>query len=191
MEAIAATRCYQEIDYLKESLVSSEQVFRGKVVELTLDRVETAGGIVAEREVVSHRGSVAMVAQRPDGRIALVRQYRHPIRQITLEIPAGTREVGEPALTCALRELREETGNRANNIERIVGFYPAPGYCSEYIEIFLCTDLSEDPLGKDPDEEITVEWHTLAECLESIERAEILDAKTMIGISALVRQPAG
>ncbi len=176
---------------MNESLLSSEQVFRGKVVELTLDRVETASGIATEREVVSHRGSVAMVAQGPDGRIALVRQYRHPIRQITLEIPAGTREIGESALTCALRELREETGYRANNIERIAGFYPAPGYCSEFIEVFLCTELSEDPLGKDPDEEISIEWHTLAECLESIERADILDAKTMIGISALIRKSAG
>ena len=89
MEAIPATRRFQEIDHLKESLVSSEQIFRGKVVELTVDRIETSGGIAADREVVIHRGSVAMIAQRTDGRVALVRQYRHPIRQITLEIPGG------------------------------------------------------------------------------------------------------
>ena len=176
---------------MEESLVSSKQIFRGKVVELTLDRIETASGIAADREVVRHRGSVAMVAQRADGRIALVRQYRHPIRQITLEIPAGTLEIGEPAMTCAIRELREETGYRANQIDRIAGFYPAPGYCSEYIEIFWCTDLSEDPLGQDPDEDIAVEWRTPAECLEAVDRAEISDGKTMVGISALIRKLAG
>lgn len=176
---------------LKEKLVSSRQVFRGRVVELTVDQIETSGGISAEREVVAHRGSVAMVAQRVDGQVALVRQYRHPVRQVTLEIPAGTREAGEPAMACALRELREETGFRANRIERIAGFYPAPGYCSEYIEVFWCTDLSEDPLGKDPDEDIEVEWRTPVECQEAIERAEIRDAKTIVGISALVRKLAG
>ena len=191
MEGIPASHAYEEMNHLEESLVSSKQIFRGKVVELTLDRIETASGIAADREVVVHRGSVAMVAQRADGRIALVRQYRHPIRQITLEIPAGTREVDEPAMTCAIRELREETGYRANQIDRIAGFYPAPGYCSEYIEIFWCTDLSEDPLGQDPDEDIAVEWRTPAECLEAVDRAEISDGKTMVGISALIRKLAG
>ena len=190
MEGIPASHAYEEMNQLEESLVSSKQIFRGKVVELTLDRIETASGIAADREVVRHRGSVAMVAQRADGRIALVRQYRHPIRQITLEIPAGTLEIDEPAMTCAIRELREETGYRANQIDRIAGFYPAPGYCSEYIEIW-CTDLLEDPLGKDPDEEITVEWRSLAECLEAVQRADISDAKTIIGINALIHKFSG
>ena len=97
-----------------ESLISSERVFQGKVVALTVDRIETSSGVVSDREVVLHPGSVAIVAQGADGRIALVKQYRHPIRQTTLELPAGTREVGEPALSCAARELREEIGYRAS-----------------------------------------------------------------------------
>ena len=93
-------------------------------------------------------------------------------------------------MTCALRELREETGYRANQIERLAGFYPAPGYCNEYIEIFWCTELAEDPLGKDPDEEISVEWNTPAECLQAIDRAEMSDGKSIIGITALIRKLA-
>ncbi len=173
---------------MTERLISSEQIYKGRVVEVRLDRIKTAGGFEATREVVVHPGSVALVAEDRDGRILLVRQYRHPVRQTTLELPAGTREDREPALDCAHRELREETGYRANRIERLAGFYPAPGFCNEYLDIFWATDLAADALSKEPDEEIAVERLTLAQCLEAVDQGVISDAKSIIGILTLARR---
>ena len=166
-----------------EKGLTSETVYDGKLFKVIKETVRLPDGRVRPREIVKHPGAVALVPVDGEGRLILVRQYRRAVDKVLLEIPAGTREPGEDAETCALREIQEETGYKANNVTKMGGFYSAPGFCTEYLECFLLTDLEEiaDVEG-DEDEDIEIERLSKDEAIEAILRGEICDAKSICGI---------
>ena len=162
--------------------ISKEVVYDGKLIKVVREKVRLANGNERTREIVVHPGAVALVPVDNEGRILMVRQYRRAVDRVLLEIPAGTREHNEDAETCALRELREETGYQAAKIERLAGFYSAPGFCTEWLECFLLTDLAESPGEADDDENIELERLTADETVAAIKRGDICDAKSICGI---------
>ena len=168
------------------TVLSAERVLSTQLIDVDRDRIRFPDGHEAERIVVRHPGAVAIVALDEEGRWLLVRQYRHPARRVLLEVPAGTLEPGEEPDRTAARKLREETGFAAAELERIGGFYTAPGFCDEYIHLFLARGLTADPLPQDQDEYIE---DPIALSPVAVARAaaagEIEDAKTLSALALL------
>ena len=135
-------------------ILSNERVYEGPLVAVDHARLRFPDGSEGDRQTVVHPGAVALVALLDDDRLLLVEQYRHPARQRLLEVPAGTREPGEPPAVTARRELREETGYDAESIVRIGGAWMAPGFTNEYIDIYLATGLFEAPLDTGDEEDL-------------------------------------
>ncbi len=163
-------------------LLSTETAYRGRLFNVSLDTIEMDGGVIAHRETIRHPGAVCMVPVDDNGNLLLVTQYRHAAGRRLLEIPAGTLEPGEQPLTAVSRELQEEIGHRPGRIEPLGGFFVAPGYTTEYIHLYVCSQLEPARLAADDDEDIEVEIRTPAEALAAIESGEICDAKSVIGI---------
>lgn len=168
-------------------LLSSETVYSGRLFNVELDRIEMDGGVLAHRETLRHPGAVAMVPVTGEGDLLMVTQYRHAAGRRLLELPAGTLEKGEEPISAVSRELQEEVGMRPGQIEPLGGFFVAPGYTTEYIHLFVCTELVESRLDGDDDEDIEVEIRTSAQALAGIESGEICDAKSVIGILRWLR----
>jgi len=167
---------------MRETIVRTEQVYEGRVVKLDRLEVRLPDGNMAWRELVRHPGAVAIVALDERQQVLLVRQFRIAAGRVLTEIPAGTLEPGEAPDACAERELQEETGYRPGRLEALGGFYPAPGYTTEYIHLFLATDLDESRLDADTDEYIEVDRMPLANALALIARGEMVDGKSIIGL---------
>jgi ADP-ribose pyrophosphatase len=167
------------------NVTASRRVHEGWL-NVRVDSLRYASGREGEITVVEHPGGVTLVAVDEDERLLLVRQHRHPAGRWLLELPAGTIDPGETPEVCAERELQEETGYRPNRIERLGGFYTAPGFCSEYLHVFLCTDLVESRLQGDEDA-IHLERLSLAEALRFIAAGEIEDAKTSAALLLYLR----
>lgn len=163
-------------------LLSTETAYVGRLFNVSLDTIEMDGGVIAKRETIRHPGAVCMVPVDADGNLLLVTQYRHAAGRRLLELPAGTLEPGEEPVSAVSRELQEEVDRLPGTIEPLGGFYVAPGYTTEYIHLFVCTDLRESSLEADEDEDIEVEVRTPAQALAAIEAGEICDAKSVIGI---------
>lgn len=168
-----------------EVTIDSHVDFRGRLLTVRTDRVRLPDGSETNREIVEHRGAVAIVALDSDGNVLLVRQFRKPAERALLEIPAGTLEAGEEPLECARRELIEETGHRAATMERICGFYTAPGYCTEFLHVFVAHDLTPASAEADADERIEVVRLPLPRCLRLVRSGEIRDAKSIVGLLAV------
>ena len=167
----------------KESpeVVSSEDVFTGRIFTVSLDRVREAGREHV-REIVRHPGSAAVVAVDGDGSVVLVRQYRHPTVKYLLEIPAGSRDGFEPPEECARRELEEELGYVAGRLEPLTEFFVTPGFCAEKMWVYLATDLTETKQSPEDDENLEIVRLDFARALAMIASGEIEDAKTIIGL---------
>jgi len=160
----------------RPEVIESRQVHK-RWVGLRIDRLRYPSGFEQDIDVVEHNGGVTLIAFDSDERLLLVRQYRHSTGRELLELPAGTIDPGETPEACAVRELQEETGYKPGRIERLGGFFTAPGYCNEYLHLFLCSDLSESRLQGD-EEAIDVERVSLDEALRMIVEGRIEDAKT-------------
>jgi ADP-ribose pyrophosphatase len=165
-----------------EKLLSSKEVFRGRAVNLRIDTIEKKSGQVTTREIVEHQDCIAIVVVDGADNIVMVKQFRTPVNRVLLEIPAGGVEDGEDPEDCVRRELQEETGYLPGKIERLGGFYAAPGYCSEYLHVFLATDLSESRLIAEDTDEIEVVRIPVPEVLKMIDSGEICDAKSIAGL---------
>lgn len=166
-----------------ERVLGSERVFVGTLIAVRRDRVATPAGRETTREVVEHPGAVAVVPLLPDGRVVLVRQYRHAVGRALLEIPAGTLDrPGESAEAAAARELAEETGYRAGRLTPLASFYTAPGFCTELLTVFLATDLTPGEQATMDDEAIAVELVPLDDAPALAARGELADAKTLVGL---------
>lgn len=175
---------------MDERVIESRRVYEGKIVQVRVDRVQMHDGRTALREVVEHSQAVAVVPVTEDGRIIMVRQFRLPVGRPLLELPAGSLDEGEDAATAAQRELQEETGQKAARLTRLGGIYVAPGYCTEYIHLYLAEGLSESKLDADDDEHVEVELYTLDDLLAKLETGEVEDAKSMSGLLAYARRLA-
>jgi len=162
--------------------LGKETVYDGKLFKVVKERVRIANGQERPREIVVHPGAVALVVVDNEERLLLVRQYRRAADRVLLEIPAGTLEHGEDAESCARRELTEETGYEAANVQHLGGFYSAPGFCTEYLECYLMTGLAEKKGTADEDENIELERLSAEEALEAIRTGDICDAKSISGI---------
>ena len=163
-------------------IVSSETIFRGFRASIRQDHIRLAAGHVVEREIVVSHDSVALVAIDEERNILLVRQFRAPPGRVLLEIPAGTIEQGEAPLSCAHRELREETGYAAGELIPIGDFWTTPGFCTERMYIFLATGLRPDALPADEDEDIQLERTPFSQALEMARTGQFHDAKTIAAL---------
>ena len=164
--------------------VRSKVIYRGRVATLSLDTFRKPSGEAYLRETIQHPPSVVILPVLDDGRVVLIRQFRHAVNGIIYEIPAGTREPGEPALACAKRELMEETGYSATRWKRLCEFYPAPGISTERMDLFVARGLKKlkKRIPMDKDEQITVHPAPPRRALELVRKNKIIDAKTIIGI---------
>ncbi len=167
-------------------VLSSERI-HGRWLGLRVDTLRYPRGYETTHDVVEHRGGVTILPIDTDDTVLFVSQYRHAIGRDLLELPAGTLDEGEEPEACAQRELQEETGYRAGSIERLGGFYSAPGYCTEYIPAFLCTDLTESRLDGDEDA-IDVVRVPFEDALRMVARGEIEDAKTLAALLLYLRR---
>ncbi len=168
--------------HLEETLVSKQDIYRGRMIHLRIDTVRLPDGKETTREIVEHPGAVAIVAETNDGKLVLVTQYRHPIGQISIEIPAGKLEPGEPIDEAARRELLEETGYRVENLSKVMEFYSTPGFSDEIMHLFVASGLTFEKTQPDEDEFIDGKDYTKDEVMNLIQTGQIKDAKTLIGL---------
>src|SRR6187549_2940880 len=166
----------------KRPVQSQELVFKGKHIQVRVDRVLDPDGRVWAKEIVVHPGAVCVVALLDDGNVVLVRQYRHAAGQELLEICAGGLNPGEDPVEAAVRELEEETGYRAAKMVERARFWTTPGFTTEFMYLYEATGLVKTETNPDEDEVIDVEVATQQECLRMVDDGRIQDAKSIIGI---------
>ena len=167
---------------MTREVISTRKIFQGKVFSVRSDQVRDDSGRVFQVDVVEHSGAVTLVPITPEGTVLFVRQYRHPVGEALLELPAGTLAPGEDPHACAERECREEIGLRPGRIQHLGQVFLAPGYSTELNHIFLATDFTSDPLPQDEDESIQVVPVKSSEVLERIARGDLRDAKSLAGL---------
>ncbi len=163
-------------------IAKSQTIYHGKAVTLKVERLIEPGGVQATREIVGHPGSVVLVPLLGNGRVLLVRQYRHAARQSLWELPAGTLEPREKPRHAAARELAEETGFRARSLKLLCEFFPSPGIMSEKMRLFVARGLARASANPDPDELIRVRDFTRTKLRRMIRTGRIRDGKTLVGL---------
>ena len=165
--------------------------YRGRLLQLEIDRVIEPGGVEVEREVVRHPGSSVILPFTADGRLVLARQYRYAVGDFLWEVPAGHIYSGESPEEAARRELVEETGYYAHHLQKLLDFYPAPGFTDERMHLFRATQLEEREPRPEEDENIEVRLFDVEEARRMIVAREIRDAKTLVALSFLEERPSG
>jgi ADP-ribose pyrophosphatase len=163
-------------------LIRSETLLQGRTFKVRRDYLKTPEGAETKLEIVEHGGSVVVIPIDSEGNLWFVRQYRHATGMNLLELPAGTRDGDEPFEKCAAREIREETGMEAATLTRVGEFYLAPGYSTEFMAVFLATDLKHNPLDPDADEFLSIEKIPVRKALEIAARGEVPDAKSLAAL---------
>lgn len=166
---------------MRETTIKEDIIYQGKILNLKKLHVKLENGVESIREIVEHRGAVAIVVCEND-KFLFVKQYRKAFEEILLEIPAGKLEEAEAPLECAKRELEEETGYIADKIELLQIVYPSPGFCTEKIFLYKGTNLRKGKTNFDEDESLISEWIEKEEVLRMIEKGKIKDAKSIIGV---------
>lgn len=163
-------------------ILRSKVIYKGPAFGVRRDEVLEPGGIRTTREVVTHPGSVVVLPVLPDGRILLVRQYRHATRQFLWELVAGRMEPGETPRQAAARELIEETGYRARRFRVFLDVFPTPGFLEERMYILLAQELTSGDARPEVDEKIISRAFTYTELKQMIHRGKLRDAKTIAGL---------
>jgi ADP-ribose pyrophosphatase len=171
-----------------ERTLHSERIYEGRIINLRVDTVELPSGKKTRREIVEHAGCTAIVAIDSGNNVLLVRQYRKAVERMLLEIPAGGIEPGEKPLDGARRELGEETGFSAEKWEELSCFYTSPGFCMEYMYLYLATDLKPVERDADDDENIELVRVPLKKTPELIASGEVCDAKSIAGLLMALRK---
>lgn len=167
---------------MREVQLSSEEIFKGRVVHLQVDQVRLPDGSTASREVIRHPGGVGILPLMSDGTVMMVRQFRYPGDSVLTEIPAGKLEYGEDPLTCGKRELSEEIGAEAKEWIFLGNVYPTPAYDSEVIRVYLAAGLRFGKQHLDEGEFLNVCRIPLQTLADQVMAGEIRDAKTQIGV---------
>ena len=167
---------------LKEEMVSQETRYEGYIVNVRMDKARLMDGRMANREVVTHPGAVAVFAMDEEDNVILVRQYRYAVGEVVLELPAGKLEPGEDPADSGLRELAEETGLIPKTYEPMGVTYSSPGIFEEKIHLFFARDLVQGPVHPDDGEFVEVVRVPYFQLVEMAARGEIKDSKTLAGI---------
>jgi len=167
---------------LTEKLISSNIIYRGKILNLRVDTVKLPDGQTGKREIVEHAGAVIIVPVSQEGKLLLVRQYRHAVGRTTLELPAGNVEPGETLESSALRELQEETGYTAKELVKLFSFFSTPGFSSEELHVFLASGLTPSKQNPDDDEFVEVISVPWKKAMQMVWSGEICDAASVAGI---------
>lgn len=177
--------------HLREETIASQQVFRGKLLEVRSDRIRLPDGVEATREFIVHPGAVMVVPILDDGRLVMERQWRYPLERVMLEFPAGKLEPGEPTLSCAQRELFEETGYRAREWALAGALHNAIAYSNERIEIWFARGLTAGERRLDDGEFLDLQLCSAEELDRRCAAGEVTDAKTLVGLQWLQNWRAG
>ena len=174
----------------KAALKERRTVYEGRIFNLEVDRVELPSGHTVDMEIVRHPGSVVLLPMPSDNEIILIRQYRYTIDKWIWELPAGSLKPGEDPAAAAARECEEEIGLCPGRVERLRSFYPTPGFCNEEMIFYRCVELgapaADSTAMKDEDEDLEPQTFTLNEASAMVERGEIIDLKTAVGIALLL-----
>ena len=167
---------------LKESTISTKVVYKGDFLDVRRDKVLLPNGETGAREWVNHPGAVVIIPILPDGKIALIQQFRYAVGSEFIELPAGKLDAGEDPEKCALRELEEEIGYRANKINFLANIHPAIGFTNEIMGVFLAENLEKTEHNRDNDEFLELVPTTLTEALNLVWENKITDVKSIIGL---------
>ncbi|MEJ5252993.1 MAG: NUDIX hydrolase [Chthonomonadetes bacterium] len=167
---------------MQEEVIRSERIFQGRVVNLRVDTVRLPNGRLSQREIVEHRGAVAIVPMLDDETVLMIKQFRLAANEELLEVPAGTLEPGEAPEVCAARELEEETGYRAGTLRPLFSQYLAPGYSQEILHVFLAQNLERTAQQTEEDENVEVVPMPIGRAVELVLSGEIKDAKTIAAL---------
>jgi len=166
----------------EEKTMKSEKIYEGKILSVRIDTVELPDKKYSKREIVEHPGAVAIIPITDDGEIILVKQFRKAVESELLEIPAGKLEIGEEPLNCAIRELKEETGYTAKELNHVLEFFTSPGFSNEKMHLYIATGLEDGEAEPESDEYIDVIKIKIDELVKMINDGTIIDSKTIIGI---------
>lgn len=170
-------------------VLSSRNIYRGRVVQLDVDRIVEPSGMEVEREIVRHPGAAALLAVTGDGRVVLIRQFRYAAGETLLEVPAGTIDPGEAPEETAERELLEETGYHPGRLEKLAEFFPSPGILGERMHLFLATELEKREASPESDESLELVELPWERALALEPGKDVRDAKTIVALSFLSRHP--
>lgn len=173
---------------LIEEKISETSVFDGVLLHVKKDTVKLPNGKEATREWIKHPGASSVLPILPNGNVVLVKQYRYPLGEVTLEVPAGKLDNNEDPLNCAMRELEEETGYLADKIKKMTTIATTVGFSNELIHLYVAEDLSVGKFNPDEDEFLNVVKMPFADALKKIDTGEIVDAKTIISLLLYARK---
>lgn len=169
---------------LIERFVGKKTVWRGNAVDFRVDTVRLPNGKNATREFLDHPGAVGVVPFLDEDTVVMVRQYRHPVGEVTLELPAGKLDKGENALKCVKRELVEETGYTAGKIVKLLDYWPTPAFANEVLHMYVARDLKAGKMNTDDDEFLQCVTVPFKKALAMALDGRIKDSKTIIGLLA-------
>ncbi|MDX6768167.1 MAG: NUDIX hydrolase [Elusimicrobiota bacterium] len=169
---------------LVERFVRTRKVWGGNAVDFRVDTVRLPNGKLATREFMDHPGAVGVVPFLDARTVVMVRQYRHPVREVTLELPAGKLDKGERPLPCVRRELAEETGYTARRIKPLIQYWPTAAFANEVLHLYVAEGLRPGRAHADADEFIECVTLPFKKAVELVRRGEIRDSKTVIGLLA-------
>ena len=167
---------------LKESTISTTVVYKGDFLDVRRDEVLLPNGETGAREWINHPGAVVIIPILPDGEIALIKQFRYAAGSEFIELPAGKLDSDEDPEECALRELEEEIGYKANKIKFLANIHPAIGFTNEIMGVFLAENLKKTEHNRDKDEFLEIVPTTLTEALNLVWENKITDVKSIIGL---------
>ena len=167
---------------LIEKFVSKKTIWRGRAIDFRVDTVKLPNGKLATREFMDHPGAVGVVPFLDKEHVVMVRQYRHPVGEVTLELPAGKLDKGENLLTCVKRELQEETGYTSKKITPLINYWPTPAFANEVLHLYLAEKLVPGKMNTDEDEFLQCVVVPFKKALAMVKKGEIRDSKTVIGL---------
>lgn len=166
----------------EEKTIDKKHIYDGSVIKVEALTVELPDGKESKRDLIVHPGASVVIPLNDKGELYMVTQYRKAIEKVSLEIPAGKLDKGENPADCARRELKEETGLDAGNLEHLISVHSTPGFCNEVLHLYIATDLKEGTACADEDEFISCSRVPVAELVNKVLKHEITDAKSIIGI---------
>jgi ADP-ribose pyrophosphatase len=169
---------------LIETPVSKKTVWQGRAINFRVDTVRLPNGMIATREFIAHPGAVGIIPFVDRETIVMVRQYRHPVGQVTLELPAGKIDKRETPLTCARRELAEETGYTAGKMKPLLNYWPTPAFSDEVLHLYKAENLKPGKMLTDEDEFLECTTVPFKKALKMVLNGELRDSKTIICILA-------